>query len=88
MNNKIFIRIIIDIVIGITIIYGWWPLALVVVLIGIWMYDYFFEAIIAGLAYDSLFGLVPETGSIGYLGIISSVVLFTVMIALKKTLRR
>ncbi|MEN9913269.1 MAG: hypothetical protein RLY66_677 [Candidatus Parcubacteria bacterium] len=81
-------RLIIDILMTFAIIHGWWFIALPIALVGALRYRWFFEMLIAGLAYDSLFGLVPEQGIYSYIGIISSLILFAAMMFLKAIMRK
>ena len=88
MNRQQIFRIVLDIVIAVAIMEGWWFIALPLALAGAWSLPYFIEMIAAGIAYDSLFGLVPGTGFWGYAGTILSAVLFLVVIAIKKFVRK
>jgi hypothetical protein len=87
MNKTLSFRIIIDIILAISILNGWWLLGIIFGLIGAGYYGYFFEFILAGIAYDALFGLVPEMGWRGYAGTIVSVVLFLLLLGAKKIVR-
>ena len=78
-NKKIFGRIGLDILIAISIFNGWWFIALPLGFVGVWVYKNYFEFIIAGLAYDALFGMVRGTGLVGYIGTIISVIMYTVI---------
>lgn len=78
----------VDIILFISVINGWWPVALLAGVGGAWRWPYFAEAIIAGIAYDALFGMIPGTGVRGYLGTIISIVLYTIILLSKKVVRR
>lgn len=69
-------------------IHGWWFIALPIALIGLLRYRWYAECLIAGIAYDSLFGLVASEGVSSYAGTILAVTLFTVMSLLKKIMRK
>ncbi len=86
-KNKI-IRIVIDIILFVAVINGWWPLAIPLAILGAWYWPHFVEIIVAGVAYDALFGMIPGTGWHGWIGTIISVVLYTVILLIKKTVRR
>lgn len=88
MQKNLIFRIILDLLIFLAIIHGWWFVASPLALVGAWRYRYFAEMVVTGLVYDSLFGLVPGMGIFGYLGIFVSIFLFLGMILLKKVLRR
>ncbi|MEK7641597.1 MAG: hypothetical protein AAB365_01225 [Patescibacteria group bacterium] len=88
MQNNFGLRIVLDILIFSAVIHGWWFIAVPLALSGAWKYAYFCEFIIAGIIYDSLFGLVPGNGVAGYAGIILSIVLLLLVAILKRVLRR
>lgn len=81
-------RIIIGIIILIAAVEGWWFVALPVIIFASWMYPYFFEGILGGLVYDSLFGFMPEAGIKGYYGIITTVILALLIAGAKIIVRR
>jgi hypothetical protein len=88
MNNNIFARIIIDIVIAFSVTQGWWFIALPLGLLGCWFFPYYLEIFMAGVAYDSLFGMVPDVGYKGYFGLIISAIGLFVVAGLKRIVRR
>ena len=85
---KLSFRIITDLLLLISVVNGWWFIALPLSLMGAWNFPYFIEIILAGIAYDSLFGLVPEMGLWGYAGTIMAVIGSIVANVLKKIVRR
>ena len=87
--SKIFmlIRLIIDVVFFGSVIHGWWFVALLSGMIGTLRYRWFPEILIAGIAYDSLFGLLPGQEIHNYAGIITALVLFIVSRVLRSILR-
>jgi len=87
MNTSLFIRILLDIVIMGAVIHGWWFIALPCAVWCAWKYPYFVELIIAGLAYDSLFGLIPGAGVMGYIGTGTGIALFLTSGFFKNMLR-
>ena len=88
MNKRITTRIIIDILLAIFVLNGWWFFALILGLFGAWYMPYFVEAIIAGIIYDALFGAAAGMGLWGYMGTIIGVVVFVLLRGLKKAVRR
>ena len=84
---KTIFRIILDICIAIAVLNGWWPIAIILVLIGVWFFKLYIEIIIAGVAYDALFGMTHGMGWRGYEGTIFAVVLLIVIKLLKKLVR-
>ena len=88
MKKVILHRIIIDLLIIASVFHGWWFIALPLALFGSWKYPRFIEIILAGIIYDSLFGFVPEMGVAGYVGTIVSVVVFLLVMVLKRVVRK
>ncbi len=81
-------RFILDTILFLAIMQGWWFVAIPVALIGMLRFEWYFEVLIAGIAYDSLFGLVPGHGVLSYIGILFSLGMFLIMILLKKVMRK
>ena len=88
MKTNAYIRIFLDILVFAFIINAWWFIALPIALVCAWFFSYYLELIIAGIAYDSLFGMVGIMGIWGYGGTIISLTLFLVVVFLKKVMRR
>lgn len=82
------LRIAADILLIVALIQGWWLVALLVGLFGSWYFFFYIELVIAGLVYDSLFGMAPGMGVKGHLGIIIAVVIFFAARILKRVVRR
>ena len=87
MSNKIILRIILDSLIAFSVLNGWWFIALPLALVGARSFSFFVEIIIAGMAYDALFGMMPSLGMRGYAGTISGIILFGVFAILRKEMR-
>jgi hypothetical protein len=85
---RIALRIILGILIALAVLQGWWFLALPLGLIGAWVFPVYAEIIIAGIAYDALFGMNGEAGMWGYAGTIVAVLLFGAVSIFKKVGRR
>ncbi len=87
-KGKIIGRILFGIIIAVSVLSGWWFIALPVALCGTWLFGYFVEIVIAGIAYDAFYGMVPGMGWKGYVATIISVVILLVAIGLKKVVRK
>jgi hypothetical protein len=87
-NRRIVIRIAVDAFIAVAVIQGWWYAALAVGLVAAWSYDFFPELIVAGIAYDSLFGLSEVLRLGSFLGTIVSVIALVLAGGIKKVVRR
>ena len=71
----------------IAILQGWWFIALPLGIFSTWAFPYYFEFLIAALAYDSLYGSLGIQGWTAYLGTIISALCMCSVIILKKVLR-
>ncbi len=87
-KGKVTIRIILDVILFFAVLKGWWFVALPFGIIGAWFFPYYLELIVAGIIYDSLFGMIPETGLWRYAGTIISTSAFVIMIPLRRIIRR
>ena len=87
MNKNILLRIILDLLITFCISRGWWYFALPLGFVGAWSFPYFFELIIAGIAYDSLFRMVPGMGWGSDMGTIVSVISMLIISGVKRFVR-
>ncbi|MFA6459041.1 MAG: hypothetical protein WCV79_01420 [Candidatus Paceibacterota bacterium] len=88
MKKSFYYRIFADILVVIFLIQGWWFVALPVLLIGAWSFPFYFELILAGIFYDSLFGMAGAQGIYGYVGTIVTSVFFIVIFFAKRIVRR
>jgi len=88
MKIKIILRIIVDVLLAFSIFNGWWTLSLVIGVLSIWYFRTFIEIIVAGVAYDSLFGMTPGMGVWGYAGTIVATILFLLETLLRQVVRR
>jgi hypothetical protein len=84
---KLIFRIIIDIVIFVCLVQGWWHFTLLLALIGIWNFGFYIEIILAGLIYDALYGSVAVKGLTGSIGLIVGAILFMVLTVIKRIVR-
>ncbi len=88
MTRTIIFRIIIDIFLAFCILNGTWFVALPLGIFGVWNFPYFVEIIIAGIAYDSLFGFTSGMGAWGYAGTIVSIGILVLVSVLKEVVRK
>lgn len=88
MNKLIIMRIVIDFIILISIISGWWHVALLISLVSFMFFPFFLEIIIFGIIFDALFGYNQSLGISKYVGTILSVSIFLIIYWLQNTLRR
>jgi hypothetical protein len=87
MNKSFIRRLILDVIIFLAVLNGWWFIALPLVLISTWFFPYFVEGIVAGIMYDSLFGLIPELGMWGYMGTIVATLVMVIITTMKGKVR-
>jgi hypothetical protein len=80
-------RIIIGIILFISVIQGWWFIAVPLCLYGSWRYPLYLETLMAGIAYDSLFGYNHPAGLQGYLGTAVAAGIVILILILKKVMR-
>lgn len=88
MNAKVLARIAFDLVIAVCILNGWWFIAVPVGIAAAWFFPYFVELIIAGVAYDAVFGMIPGSGVKGYAGTVAAIVILVALALLKKVVRK
>lgn len=79
-------RVIFDILIVIFIIFGWWFLALPIVLYCLWRYYFFAEIVLAGMFYDALFGF-SESIFWNHIGLVMAGICCLIIFVAKKLLR-
>ncbi|MEK7646488.1 MAG: hypothetical protein AAB381_02230 [Patescibacteria group bacterium] len=82
-----FVRIIFGLLLGVSVLNGWWLVALPLCALGVWFFPLYIECIIAGIVFDALFGLTPGIGLWAYVGTIGSVVVFGVVGFFKNKMR-
>ena len=87
-KGRIIGRIIFDIVIAVSILSGWWFLALPIAICGAWLFSSYVEIIIAGIAYDAFFGMVPGMSWRGYVATYVSIIILLIVTGLKKVVRK
>jgi len=87
MNTKSIPRVIIDLLLILVLLKGWWFVIIVLGIIGLWRCEHFFEILVAGVGYDALYGMVPRMGIYGYIGSIAGVVIYFGAFLFKKMIR-
>jgi len=87
MKNPFQIRLLLDILLFICVLQGWWFFALPLGMVGVFYYAYFFEIVIAGVAYSALFEAVPGSGYRAFTGVIGALVVFILITSTKKIFR-
>lgn len=75
-RNRTAVRIFLDILIFLSLIKGWWILALVFVIFGLFLFSNFWEIIFWGIMYDSVFGIRSISYLSSHTAIIVSLVLY------------
>jgi len=79
-------RLIFGIVLLISVINGWWFIIVPLGILGLWIFPYYVEFIVAGLGYDAIFGLTEDSVS-RFIGLIVTLVISLIVVFLKKFLR-
>lgn len=87
MKKQLIFRILLDFLIIVSILHAWWFIALPLAIFGVWKFPYFIEIILAGIIYDSLFGFVSGMGVLGYVGTVVSIIVFGIVVLLRKVVR-
>ncbi len=86
--KKILPRLVSDLALFIFVIHGWWILVLILAMIANWKFPYFWEILLAGLAYDSLFNFSSDPSLSSWLGTILAAVIFVLIVFAKRVVRR
>lgn len=85
---NLFKRVIFDVVILMFVIFGWWHIALVLSIVGLFYFERYFEIIAFGIIYDALFRMIPTTGLSGYLGTAITIVVYSIYSLIKGVIRK
>jgi hypothetical protein len=75
-RNRTAVRIFLDILIFLSLIKGWWILALIFVFIALFAVSNFLEIIFFGMMYDAIFGIRSISYLSSHTAIIVSLVLY------------
>ncbi len=87
-SHTIPTRIIFDCIIAVSVLFGVWFVAWPVAVIAAWYFPLYAEILVAGIAYDALFGMSSGMGIWAYVGTLIAVVSFIAVNASKRILRR
>lgn len=85
MNKEPALRITLDVIVCISVLLGWWFVAIPISIVGAWVFPRYVEIVIAGFMYDILFSLNRDghMGIFGYAYLVSSVIILAVISYLK-----
>ncbi len=86
-RNHLLIRLLFDCVVLISVLFGWWPVALIVGFVGAWFFPAYLEFLAAGFLYDALFGLNSSQFMFGLAGTLTTAVLLAILRPLKLLVR-
>ena len=88
MNRQLLIyRIIIDFIIFVFVLEGWWYAILPLGIVALWSFPFYIEFLLFGIIYDSLFGFTFAIGWFGYTGTIVTLLISISMSSLRGKLR-
>ena len=87
-KNTIIKRAALGIILFICIINAWWFIAVPVGIIGCVYFDFYVESVIAGVMYDSLFGMISSMGIRAYIGTMISLFILMIISVSKKFIRK
>lgn len=88
MRNALAIRVLFDLVLAVSVLEGWWFVAIPVALSGSWVLPWYLEPLIAGAAYDAFFGLIPGGGWGSYIGTASGLAIVAIVWIVSKVVRK
>jgi hypothetical protein len=88
MSKNLLFRILLDLIVLLMVMHGWWLVSVILLFLGIIYFNNFFEIIIFGLIFDAMFGFDSNLGIFGYIGTIFSVITYCVFYFLKTVLRK
>lgn len=82
------LRIALDIVLAIAVVQGWWQAVALFVLAGLVLWGNYFEALIAGLAYDAIFHPALSSGLSQHIAALAAAVGFALAAIFRSSFRR
>ena len=85
---QLMARVLLDVLLLIAVIEGWWILAIPFGFIGARKFRYYFEMFCAGIMYDALFGLVSGQSWRGHVGLIAALVLYILHLGMRRVVRK
>ena len=83
MASKTILRIAMDAAMLVCVFFGWWYIALPIGVIALFRFPLYVELVVAGFAYDSLFGM----GAASFAGTIVALSFLALAAALKGSIR-
>lgn len=81
-------RIVLDIVLLLAVMFGFWYVALILGLYGLFRHPLFIEIICAGVIYDMLFRVLPDSGIRGYTGSLVALAVFLFYMSIRSAVRK
>jgi len=72
-----------DVIVFVSVLFGWWYIAIPVGVIGAWVFPRYAELAIAGFIYDALFGIGRGMGIFGYAYTIGAAVVLAAVAYMK-----
>ncbi len=66
MNKNASCRIVLDVIVFVSVLLGWWFVAIPLAIVGAWSFPKYAELVIAGFMYDALFSIGHAPGLLGY----------------------
>ncbi|MFA6601409.1 MAG: hypothetical protein WCT02_00905 [Candidatus Paceibacterota bacterium] len=89
MSKRTFLRITTDLALLLCVLEGWWIPAIVIGVLGLWYFSFYvFDFLVAGILFDSLFGIVSKLAWVSYAGTILSLMLAELVQTVKKLVRK
>ncbi|MDE2038038.1 MAG: hypothetical protein KGI69_02335 [Patescibacteria group bacterium] len=70
MKNDMSLRITMDILLAVSVIFGWWYISIPFGLICLWMFPYYGEFIVFGFLYDEIFTMGRGLGLWSFAGLL------------------
>lgn len=83
MKNDLALRITLDVIVFVSVIFGWWFVFIPIAIIGAWVFPRYAEAVIAGFIHDALFSIGGGYGILSYAFTIGAVAVISVIAYLK-----
>lgn len=84
MDKKdITLRITLDVIIFVAVIFGWWFMFIPLAIIGAWFFPRYAELVLAGFMHDALYGIGRGYGIMGYAYTIGAAILLAVCAYMK-----
>lgn len=87
MKHHPALRITLDVILFLLVVFGWWYAALPVAIIGVWVFPRYAEIVIAGFLYDALFNINRAPGIMGYIFTITTALILAALAYFKVVAR-